>query len=209
MVKTKTSQLKNYSNSIKGFTLVEIMIVLAILSTIVVLGIPRIKSPQNNVKAVARHLSVLSREVRNEARVKNMTHRIVFKMEDGAYSYWVEAANGNVLAKTDESIKAEKDKSVGTDEAPSNPFSKSEKFFKGVKKLPDGFSFGFVETSSRTGANSDNEAYVYFSPEGLVEKAAILITNKKEVNWTLVINPLTGFTDVIEKETRLKDLRIE
>jgi general secretion pathway protein H len=48
---------------------------------------------------------------------------------------------------------------------------------------------------------------MYFSPEGLVEPMLVQITDKAKLTWTLIFNPLTGRTDIIEKALTLKDLQ--
>jgi general secretion pathway protein H len=225
MEKTKTSQLKIYNKShstdplgkenaffSNGFTLLEVMIVLALVSAIVVLGIPRIKGPENNVKSILRHLTVLSREIRNESRAKNKTHRLVFNLEEGKQSYWVEATEGMVLTpeKQEDSKKNEQEKS---ESAAANSFSKSEKFFKGVKKIPDGVLIHAVETTWEAEPVKQGKAYVYYSPQGMVDKAVVVFKSSKTIPrenfWSLVTNPLTGQMGVFEKEVLLRDLKVE
>ena len=50
-------------------------------------------------------------------------------------------------------------------------------------------------------------AYIYFFPEGIVEEAAVQITNRDQLIWTLATHPITGRTDVIQKAIRLEDLK--
>ena len=79
----------------RGFTFLEIVIVIALLATILGLALPKIRKTNNNMKSVMRELSVLSIEVRPlRARLKNGTYRIAFDMNGTEDSlYYVEAAN--------------------------------------------------------------------------------------------------------------------
>ena len=73
------------------------------------------------------------------------------------------------------------------------------------KKLPSGLFFGSIETESTEKPLTDGLAYIYFSPEGLVERSAIQITNKEKLIWTILFNPLTGHADIFERAVSLKE----
>lgn len=188
------------------------MIVLAILGGLVVLGLPRLKFNQNNLKKISRELGVTIKEVRNQARITANTHRLVFSLtnneqgSDGADQYWLESANGVVLANP--KLDKEQKEKAGSDSetAPTSAFSKSEKVLKKAKQIPSGFQIVSIETSSNPTPITEGDAYVYFSPQGLVEKSVIQIKGSSEATWSLVINPLTGRLDIIEKPISLKDL---
>ena len=182
------------------------MIVLGIIGAVVAFGLPRFRNQQNNLKTSARQISALFREVRNEARLKRMTYRVVFRLQD-PHAYWVENAAGNILipSKTqqEELLKMEEK------ERPPSPFQKATKFIKTEKVLPTGLKILQVETSSQNDPISEGLAYVYFTPEGLSEQTALQMTNERQMTWTLILNPLTGHSDIVERALRLKDLQTE
>ena len=186
-----------------GFTLIEVMLVLAIMSALLILGLPRLNRGNNNIKKVIRELAVLGKEVRNQARLKNQTFRIVFR--SGADSgYWIESAQGRVTAKKITTDLNEEDKK---EMAAKSPFKKVEKFFKTEKKLPAGLLIKKIETQSSPEANTEGLSYIYFTPEGLVEKSIVQIGNSDKLTWTLIYNPLTGHADIVEKAIELKDIQ--
>lgn len=192
------------STSNRGFTLIEILIVLAILAGIIAVGMPRLRLNNNNIKKVVRDLTVLTKEVRNQSRLKSMTHRLVFKLEGNEHSYWVESATGQVLAQSEDELK--KISEMSEDERPVSPFQKSTKFFKKDRVLPAPYYFARIETVNRPTPVENGMAYIYFSPEGLVEQSVIQITDRKNMTWSLILNPLTGQADIVEKAFSLKDL---
>jgi general secretion pathway protein H len=153
-------------------------------------------------------MASLSREVRNQARIKKMTYRIVLNLSDKDKStYWVENAPGNVVIPSEATL--EKLKSLDEKERPKSPFQKATNLIKEERELPSGLVIGSVETPNSQGPVTEGMAYVYYSPEGLVEKAIIQITNKKELTWSLIFNPITGHADIVEKAISLKDLNFE
>lgn len=187
----------------RGFTLIEVMIVLALFGAIVAFGVPRLFKKDNNIKAVARNFVVMSREIRNKARLTNSTYRIAVNMEPNEEKYWIERANGFQTVDL-QAAEKEKEKEDKKDDAPP-PLFKVDKSVK-EKKLPTGLRVSSVETINMKAPQTTGTAYVYFFPEGFVEAAAVQISNDK-VTWTLVFNPLTGQADIIEKAQSLKDIQ--
>lgn len=204
-LKTLKDNLKISTDSSKGFTLLELMIVVGILGSIMAFGLPRLKFNNTNIRKVTREFTVLTREVRTFARLKNMTYRIAFKLDPKETTYWVEAASGALLIPTEEQQK-EIDE-MSEDEKPKSVFQKMDRPIKDTKKLPGGLYVGSYESSNLELPITEGMAYFYFTPEGLVERSAIQITNGDKLTWTLIFNPLTGHADIVEKAISLKDLK--
>lgn len=187
------------------------MIVMAILAGIVGLALPKLKKNENNIKSVIRELSVLSIEVRNLARMKNSTYRIVFNMTGNEHSYYVEAANRKVLIKSKDRI--EREKSLSKEDQPADLFQKVDKPLKEERKLPSGLIIKSVETRSGSAPVKEGLAYIHYTPEGLAEEAVIQISkpgtsSSQEFTWSLIINPLTGHAKPVDKAVELKDLAL-
>ena len=191
-------------SSQRGFTLIEIMIVLAILASIIGLVAPRMIRKDPNIKSIARQFIVLSKEIRNKARLSNSTYRLAIELGGDGGKYWVEKANGPQPVDPDAYEKA-KEKADTKDGAPPPLFQLDKSVLKAEKSLPTGLRFGSVETTNMKSPVTSGTAYVHFFGEGFVEAAAVQITNGNNLTWTLVFNPLTGQADIVEKAHSLKD----
>jgi len=193
----------------KGFTLIEVMIVLAILGAMIVVGAPRLFHKENNIKSIARHFIVLSREIRNKARLNNSTYRLAIRMEPNKETYWVERANGPQMidpAKAEEDEK-NKDKYDKDHPPPPPPFQIDKSLTKKETPLTGEMHFTSVETAGMKAPVTEGVAYIHFFAEGFVEAAALQISVGKKLTWTLVFNPLTGQADIVEKAQALKDVQ--
>lgn len=193
----------------RGMSLIEILIVVAILAGLVGLALPRIKKNNTNIKSVMRELSVLSREVRHYARLKNATYRIVFTLNGNLNtedSYFVEASNRAVLIKSEAKRKDEDSRSSLDKKENKSPFQKVEKPLKKEKQIPSGLFIKSVESRYSSEPVTKGTAYIHYSPEGLVEQSIVQITNGKGLTWSLIFQPLTGHADIVDKPISLKDL---
>jgi general secretion pathway protein H len=189
-----------------GFTLIEVMIVIAIIAGMIAIGAPRLLKKNANMKTTARQLTVLVKEVRNRAKLFNSTYRLVIRMEKGNESYWVEKGNGIQLIDPEAITKERENKDHKKEEnAPPPLFSLDKAMMKKERTLPTNLHFVQVETANMSQAVSEGIAYIHFFPQGMMEASGIQITDQKNT-YTLVFNPLTGQADIIEKAVNLKDL---
>lgn len=189
----------------RGFTLIEIMIVLGIIASIMMVAVPRLTSKNTNINSVARKLLMTTRETRTKARLNNSTYRLVIKFDDKDPQYWVERASGPQKIDPEAYEKASEEKKG--EEAPPPLFQADKSVMSKPRELPAGLRFGSLETINMKSPITSGEAYIHFSPEGFVEAAALQITDGNKLTWTLVFNPLTGQADIIEKAQSLKGLQ--
>jgi len=195
-------------NKQRGFTLIEVMIVLGILGAIVVFGAPRLFKKDNNIKAVTRHFLVLSKEIRNKARLSNSTYRLVFQLDEKSNTYWVEKSSGPRLIDPDWEEKEKERKEREDKENPTPPpFQMDKSLTKKEQTLPGDLRFQAVETINSKNPLTSGTAYIYFFPEGLVEAATVQITAGPNNVMTLIFNPLTGQADVVQKAQSLKEIK--
>lgn len=204
------------SNSISGFTLFEILVVLAIVTGLFAIAAGQLRRPTESVKSVSRDLSVLVKEVRHTARMQGVTYRLALQMGKDS-KYWVERASAPVplselLRKTDDESRSLSEK------PPPALFEKADKPLKKEVKLPSRLQFISFEsvlspkqdsgpTSSNSPSGEANVRYLHFSPEGQVEEAALQIGDGKNLIWTLLFNPATGQAGIVEKATTLEEAK--
>ncbi|MFK8137344.1 MAG: Tfp pilus assembly protein FimT/FimU [Bdellovibrionales bacterium] len=203
-----------------GFTLMEVMIVMVLIAGVVTLAIPRLSNDSQQVRADIRRLSVTTRRMLQEAQMKNKTYRLVLEMnnsEEEPDSYWLESSSKAHLfdprddqeereAKLEAKKRADDGETTETEEA-ARGFQIDSKVLKKPKKLPEGYRFKSISYSNRE-TISEGQAYIYFYPQGFTEESLIHIQNEKDnINWSLLVHPLTGYVDILTQEVKLEDLK--
>lgn len=201
----------------KGFTLLELMIVLVIIAGVAFILVPTIFSKSNReLRSEIRRFSLMSKEIRNQALLRRATFRLVFDVEPKTHytRYWVDAAQDKILIDDpEERLKFIKDRqSFDEDEElayqQKNPFKLDKKFTseKG-KEFPGSLRVKKIQLQGIKEDFTEGEIAIHFFPEGLVELAVVQIESEDEgLKWTLATSPLTGAIDVFEGHLELKDI---
>lgn len=190
----------------RAFTLIEILVVLAILGTLAVVGVRRINRTEG-LKTTIRRLSTILKKTRAFAKLSGKTYRLVLKMDSKeAHSYWVESTNQMHLInpKGDDKYKLSMDKEK---ENLRDNFQPAGDILKSPKKLPGDWRFGRVESTGHPDSQDSELAYIYFFPQGVSEEAIIQVTNKAKVTWTIHLNPLISNPDIFQEAKTLKDFQ--
>lgn len=201
-------QLKT-GNSQKGFTLIEIMVVILIVAGVLAVGGTRLFNPNENRRSQIRKLAIQTKELRTAARLQNATYRIVFEMDDEkGHRYWVESAAGQALQLSEEQEEElEKLTEIQREEA----LKGRSKFVRDTKyreiALNGGLLIEAVEINGRKEEFTQGRAYVHFFPQGLSDEAIIRLGDRKNQRWSIVIHPLTGAAEVFNRATTLKELK--
>jgi len=193
-----------------GFTLVEIMIVIAIIGGVLVIGVPKMFSTSTAMRGAIRKIAVMTRDIRNNSRLYGVTTRLVLTTnKEKGYSYAVESSPGVVLMMTEEK-QSELDKLTSAQrdgEKKTTTFTPETRVLKKVVSFPKGMIVEDVEKVGKQEASADGKVFINFYPNGLAEEAAIHVGDGKELHWTISINPLTGRADVYEKRISLKEIK--
>ncbi len=162
----------------KGFTLIELLIVIVILGVMAGLVIPTMGEMTGaNLRRSARHLTGTIRFLRDDSQAKKAVYRLRFDIQNGRY--WAE-----VLTQTPEGAAE-------------------------FKRLPSAISTeaglaGQTTFRDVTVGGHPDDPYILFTPDGWVEKAFIHLRDGSGKDFTLVINPLTGDTRLLEGEVEEK-----
>lgn len=192
------------ARSSSGFSLIEVLLVLAIIGAAMAIATPRLFRRDPNIKSVARQFLVLGKEVRNRARLSNSTLRLVLDLNPAEPKYWVEKANGAKLI--DPEIEEKKNDRSSDEEKKPPEWNLDDVLTKDKRSLPSGLFFGAIETIHMKAPQTEGLAYIHFFPEGLMEAASVQITDRKRLTWTLIYNPLTGQADLVQEARSLKDV---
>ena len=179
-----------------GFTLIEIMLVLGIVSMIMAVGLPAIsRITYQRINSTTRKFVGLIRTVRTDAILLNSIYRLVIDLEHNAY--WVETQKEfKLLVPDDEFAKSTKDKKKEKEPPPSN-FSMAEKYSSKPIPLPVGVAFDGV-LKERDGLIKEGIAYIYFFPNGFNDHAILYLGKEGEAGrgYSLLIRSTSGRVDI-------------
>ena len=195
----------------------EIIVVIMIIGGILALAIPRLNFKQGNIKSTLREVTIAVREMRNRAKLNNVTYRLAIQLtpeagsKDEKQKYWIERSSKTTLISKEE---LEKERNAAKDNFRSDPdekprtkeFSRDAVLGKKDRALPDGYTFKLVESGSQEFTYVEGTAYIHVFQQGFVEPSLIQIEDPKKNIWTLVFNPITGQADVIDEAKTLKDI---
>ncbi len=196
----KELQPTRLSSSNAGFTLIEILLVLAIIVLVLSFGMPVVsRITGQNIATSARKMTALVRGLRTDAILLNSIYRLSLDLEKN--TYFVETQKGEeLLYETSLLSKKVDPKKKGEPEPPSS-FSAADKYFAEPKPLPAGVVFSGV-LKEKEGLVKEGTAYVYFFPNGLNEKAIIIFNTgkEKEGGYSLYIHPTAGKVDFFKQK---------
>lgn len=199
------------SKSSRGFTLIEILIVLGIIAALVVMVSGRIQRKQTNIKTTVREMTVLGKEIRNHARLKSLTMRLSINLDPKDPSYSVESSKspGSIYVNKEAMEKLAKGDLREDDPLKKelDQFTPYTKILKKPRTLPSGFTFKQVESMSYQEPITSGMAYIHFFPDGHLEGSAIQITDGKKLTWTILFHPLTGQANIIQEAKSLRDVK--
>jgi general secretion pathway protein H len=210
MLTSPPTKFKSLVLDRRGLTLIEIMVVLAIIAAVVTIGVPKLVSQGTQIRNTLRTMGVVSRRLHHQSQLQKKTYRIAIQLGEGEENaFWVESADKSTMLQTEEQEEEQKEKDEDKDETEEkkSAFQLDQSIIKKPIILPSGIVFEDVELPSRNSVITSGRAYIHYLPQGYVEEAAIHITNKKEMRWTILIHPLTGQSEMVGKYLSLKDLR--
>jgi prepilin-type N-terminal cleavage/methylation domain-containing protein len=154
----------------KGFTLIELAVVIAILGVMIALVAPRFADIGSaNLKWSSRHLTGMIRFLRDESQAKKTVYRLRFDVQAGRY--WAEA-----LAITSDN---------------TTEFKRATSVIGGEGSLAGQTTFRDIAVVSHP-----DDPYILFTPDGWVEHALIHLRDGEERDFTLIVNPLMGNTEL-------------
>lgn len=186
-----------------GFTLIEILIVLAIISMVMALALPAIEQvTRQRVNSLCRQFIGVIRTIRNDSILLNQVHRLGVDFEKKVW--WVEQQKEFKLLETEGGSLNTKKSAKRSEPAPSN-FSLAEKFNKSPTAFPDGVSIDGV-LKEKEGFRKEGVVFIHFFPNGYNEPVLIYINRSgREISetFTLSVQSTSGKVDFFK--TYLRD----
>ncbi len=184
----------------RGFTLFEVMIVIALIGLISIFAIPTVSSYfRISLNTVARQIATVIKDAYNSTVVSGNVNRLVYDLE--GHKYWVEQGPPTTMLDTAETKeKEERRKRFGGEEAEKRPsgFGLNKIVTRKKISLPTGVMFEDVVTQQSKDPLINGTAYTHFFPHGIVERTIIHLKDSADHHFSLVISPITGRTELYE-----------
>ena len=170
----------------KGFTFMEIMVVLMILAGLAMISLPRMKGMFFAVrsKAAARDVTALLRYARDVAVLRELPCMITFAPQKDIYELVLLDENGEA-AKKDHQWRRRRDK--------QQSFSIGEEA-RGPRRLPQDVHFAAIYTAAPL--TEDDLPCVIYYPDGSATAATVAIQDDKENAVSVEIFQTTGMARV-------------
>jgi general secretion pathway protein H len=180
-------------NSERGFTLIEIMIVVLIIALMMGLGVA-VLFPGNEAKLRDQSSKIAGtvKFLYNESAIKNRYYRLVFDLD--SQSYRVESSEEPYLVRMVDEAQKKKDEDKDPDATPDGAaFTAEEGLLVDPVRLPAGIKIKDISVMHLPTRVEQGKVEVYFFPNGFVEPAVVNLTDEDEENfYSLQFNPMTG-----------------
>ncbi len=156
----------------KGFTLIELALVIVVLGIMIAIVIPTFSEITDaNLRRSSRHLTGTIRFLRDESEAKKEVYRLRFDVPNG--QYWAEK-----LTQTSERTVE---------------FQRLSSAISTEGSLSGNTAFVDIKAGSHP-----DDPWILFTPDGWVEKAFIHLRDGNGKDFTLIVKPLTGATELRE-----------
>ncbi|GAB4334379.1 MAG: hypothetical protein Kow0089_03580 [Desulfobulbaceae bacterium] len=178
-----TEGIMNFFSRARGFTMVELLVVMLLISLVTAFSIPRIRTGlfSDELKTASRKLVGFLTGVSQDAVRSHRAYELTFDLDKGLVTAM---PVGSVVFADD---KDQKD--------PRRKLS-----------LPDGVRIVDVDTA-HGGKDEEGGAALYFSDKGYVDKTAIHLRAEDGREMTLVLSPFMGVVRVLDSYVALEDDR--
>lgn len=201
-------------NRLPGFSLIELMIVIAIIGILGFFVIPKLGSIRGvELKKTSADLGRIIKYVYNKSVMQNKKFRLVYDFESRSISTEYEEEKNEDEKKTEnesEEVIIESEDKKEDEESPEDKYLIEGKFVEDTdmlnKKLylPNTVKFNGIYTFHNQEISREGKDYTMILPTGFVEKTIIYLEDNYNRIYSIRINPQTGtikiFNDYIEPE---------
>ncbi len=200
--KTKTSKIRNL-----GFTLIEILVVIALIALIMSMAVPQVTlALKVNISSSTRDLATTIRSSYDEAVLKGNVYRLVMDIDKN--QYWVEQGDKKYLVRSSEQEEEFQKKiarlSKEDAEKFKEPFSLARSITKNKKSLPKGVKFKDIITAHLKKPQEAGTVVAHIFPHGFMEKLIVHLKDSYDRESTLVVNPVSGKSRVFDRYEKVE-----
>ena len=181
-----------------GFTLVEVLVVMALIALVSILALPGIGNIfRISLNSTTRELAGVVKEAYNAAAMTGKVYRLVYDLKEK--QYWVESGPPTTLLDSSESKEREETRRrlIKKEKPPETNFNLDRTITRKKMSLPRGVEFEDILTEQSPDPIKEGVAYTHFFPHGLAEQTMIHLTDSSKNQITLVITPVTGRTRLL------------
>lgn len=184
-------KISRATSSERGFSLVEILIVIGLLALIVATGVPAFNSAfRASKESFARKMALLMRETRDRALLADKLIRLRIDFEK--QEYWLEEAPSNyLLAKPPERSLSERDQEA-RDKKEAGSFRLLKELTPEKVEIPKGLKIIEVRTPRSKTPVTEGVADVYFYNNGSTDGVTVLFEDDETMKQRLILHPVTG-----------------
>ncbi|OFZ25665.1 MAG: hypothetical protein A2381_11850 [Bdellovibrionales bacterium RIFOXYB1_FULL_37_110] len=181
---------RKISKPINGFTLLEILVALALISVIVALVVSSTFNSRDNMEEAISNIERAIRFSVGESALRNVITRVQFDLDKDPQELSVEYGPDDsfVLPPSEERIMGVE--TEGTKESEefekrakkiNQSFNKVSEFSEGALKLPGGVSIIAIGTNISLKLITNNFASIYVYPSGEKDGAIVILSSDTEV----------------------------
>lgn len=196
-----------------GFTLIEVIIVVAILGMIAVMVLPRVSNIfKVSLSSSSREIASASKQAYNAAVMTKRIYRLAIDL--GKQQYWIEGGPTQLSLDTvttrERQERARKfmdsDELKKLEEEETTRWQLAKTITRKKQSLATGVSFEGAENELSQTIQQTGVFYVHFFPQGIVEKAVIQLKDNANHFSTLYVEALVGRSRVYPQKMSLKEV---
>ena len=180
-----------------GFTLIELIVVIALMSLIALFALPNVSNYfKVNLKSTVREIATIVVSAYNSTMLTGKVHRVVYDLDKN--EYWVESGSSSFLLESERSLEEKERLGIEEDEDDSD-FSIDNTITEKKISLPSGVTFKGLFTQKDEEIIEDGLAYTHIFPHGFTEKTVIQLEDSADHFVTLILYPFLGKTKMVQK----------
>jgi hypothetical protein len=182
----------------RAFTIIEVLVILALLGMIAAIGIPQINRIfRSNLKNSSRKISSAIRYAYDSSVISGNVFRLVIDFEKS--SYHVEQSDRKDFLV--EEYTEEEEEKIEDDLTEEEKEKRNKTSFLPIKgelgkpnRLPSAIKFDSLEKVRIKRIFKEGKTFLYFFPQGATEKVILRLVGRREKTgfYSLVVNNITG-----------------